>query len=852
MGNNRPPDEDYGYPQPGMMDDEYWMAFSSSAEDYELGPAIGFGASSTVYSAMFTPPASTYRIASSSTTPTLPAIATATSPPSPKTLTSTPITKHSPEHHRKPNLTIALPVPPHALSSSAAASASGDVSGAGVGERPCAIKVSSSHPDVELLFKEIRLLALCRHPNVLRILATFTLPPDNQRIALVTPLVAGGSLAGILDWRARLASTPKTQHFFRVGHRKKHDDEDETTGRGGLEEEEVKAVAKQVLEGLRYLHENGFLHRDLKAGNLLLGTDGTVLLADFGVGGDMNLPPSPTTSKSRRPAADELRFEPGEGKSLGPGKVQPLMSEVEEGRSRRMSFVGTPNWMAPEVVLGRGYDTKADIWSLGITVLELAHGVVPGAKQKNKDVLARIIAQAPPTLDRERGKYSKHMKEFVEKCLVKDPAGRPTAAQLLEHPWLKSAKKKGFLAQALLHDVPLLTQRQELRRVPTMSSFVSRASSWDFTSPSIPASPMRSSLVVSSARSPSLASYKGEYFSPRTHSRNSSYSVLPPSPRVPLRQWALEGSTGSASGAGQLSESPISTLAVRTGSERGKSRSGSLQPGSGVARKTASFDLQRPRSTSGSLRTGSEGAGAGSTVGGPSPMRRGRELRVARSEDDMDLQGEEVRGLGIGLGAGMALGAPMSPLLEVTRPGGGSPSKTILPSGARRLGNAEVEESISPLKLGERRDVFSSPESTTAQEAGPPSKGEKSVSPRSVQGYSTPPAEVTGSLQLKSTGDSTPVTPRASQTDTPVEVPLSRTETFLSRISSRTAVERERDREPSEKEKRGWLGRKPSGKKAEKVSGMTASGTGEKVVSHHMGRTASWGAVLGKVTGKKR
>jgi len=91
------------------------------------------------------------------------------------------------------------------------------------------------------------------------ILATFTLPPDYRRIALVTPLVAGGSLAGILDWRSRLATSPQHHHLPRFGIRKKHDEEAEPPT-GSLEEEEIKAVVKQVLEGLAYLHARGFIH----------------------------------------------------------------------------------------------------------------------------------------------------------------------------------------------------------------------------------------------------------------------------------------------------------------------------------------------------------------------------------------------------------------------------------------------------------------------------------------------------------------------------------------------------------------------------------------------------------------
>lgn len=101
-----------------------------------------------------------------------------------------------------------------------------------------------------------------------RILSAFTLPPDHHRIAIVTPLISGGSLAGILDWRSRLASTPKPTHRFpRFGQNKRSEENEGIGSKGKLEEEEIKAVIKQVLDGLVYLHERGFLH----VSQLLLG-----------------------------------------------------------------------------------------------------------------------------------------------------------------------------------------------------------------------------------------------------------------------------------------------------------------------------------------------------------------------------------------------------------------------------------------------------------------------------------------------------------------------------------------------------------------------------------------------------
>lgn len=116
--------------------------------------------------------------------------------------------------------------------------------------------------------------------------------------------------------------------------------------------------------------------------------------------------------------------------------------------------------MAPEVILGQLYDAKADMWSLGITIIELAQGSPP-RNGKVSDVLTATATTAPPKLDKA---FSKQMREFVDLCLQKDPALRPTAAKLAEHPWLRGAKKPSFLAESLLGELPGLRDRQELRK----------------------------------------------------------------------------------------------------------------------------------------------------------------------------------------------------------------------------------------------------------------------------------------------------------------------------------------------------------------------------------------------------
>lgn len=129
-----------------------------------------------------------------------------------------------------------------------------------------------------------------------------------------------------------------------------------------------------MAQGLEYLHENELVHRDIKSANMLLDFDtGIVKLADFGVSNHLltNLNDLPkNTSYFRNNEESESRFH----------NQQFLSSPVVTPKKARRSFVGTPCWMAPEILLNQDYDTKVDMWSLGITCLELACGKPPFAE----------------------------------------------------------------------------------------------------------------------------------------------------------------------------------------------------------------------------------------------------------------------------------------------------------------------------------------------------------------------------------------------------------------------------------------------------------------------------------------
>jgi len=128
-------------------------------------------------------------------------------------------------------------------------------------------------------------------------------------------------------------------------------------------------------------------------------------------------------------------------RSTGSVKLADLgaSTQLTDTMTKANTLIGSPCWMAPEIMSQEKYDGKADIWSLGITCLEMATGAPPHYGAHPVQVMNLIVASPPPVLEGEQ--FSKCFKEFVALCLVKDPEKRPTLTQLLRHAFVKKARK---------------------------------------------------------------------------------------------------------------------------------------------------------------------------------------------------------------------------------------------------------------------------------------------------------------------------------------------------------------------------------------------------------------------------
>lgn len=165
-----------------------------------------------------------------------------------------------------------------------------------------------------------------------------------------------------------------------------------------MDETQIALVCRSVLKALSFLHANGVIHRDIKSDSILLASDGRVKLSDFG-----------------------------------------FCAQVSADLQKRKSLVGTPYWMAPEVISRLPYGTEVDIWSLGIMIIEMIDGEPPYFDEPPLQAM-RHIRDMPPPRFREPHRVSMRLQGFVDRMLVRDPTLRATAAQLLDHPFIRHAE----------------------------------------------------------------------------------------------------------------------------------------------------------------------------------------------------------------------------------------------------------------------------------------------------------------------------------------------------------------------------------------------------------------------------
>ncbi|XP_048464678.1 STE20-like serine/threonine-protein kinase isoform X2 [Rhincodon typus] len=226
---------------------------------------------------------------------------------------------------------------------------------------------TKSEEELEDYIVEIDILASCDHDHIVKLLDAFYY---ENKLWILIEFCAGGAVDAVMLELERALTEPQ-----------------------------IRVICKHTLEALSYLHDNKVIHRDLKAGNILLTMEGDVKLADFGV-----------SAKNNRTL------------------------------QRRDSFIGTPYWMAPEVVMcetskDKPYDYKADIWSLGVTLIEMAQMEPPHHELNPMRVLLKIAKADPPTLT-QPSRWSPEFSDFLKKALEKNVEVRWSSQQLLQHPFV--------------------------------------------------------------------------------------------------------------------------------------------------------------------------------------------------------------------------------------------------------------------------------------------------------------------------------------------------------------------------------------------------------------------------------